>query len=222
MACAGALARADDVLEPSRRIHFDIPAQPLVAALDVFCAVAGIQMFVDTDLIARHRSAPVQGEFTRQAALQSLLSGTGLTARFVGEQGFTLVSVPPALTDAGLSQAASLANQRFGVYSALLQNGLRKALCRYEETRPGTYRFVGRLWIGSLGAVSRVELITSTGSRTRDATLLTTLQSLTLGEAPPSDLPQPVTVLLAPEPAIAEGYCAGSNRDHPAAAEARH
>jgi hypothetical protein len=117
-----------------------------------------------------------------------------------------------------------LVNQRFGGYSALLRTGLRKALCRDEQTRPGTYRFLGRLWIGALGTVSRVELITSSGSEMRDARLLATLQGMTIGEAPPPDLPQPVTVLLTTDPAIAEGYCIGSDAAPPvkAAAEARH
>jgi hypothetical protein len=115
-------------------------------------------------------------------------------------------------------------NLHFAAYSAALQTGLRKALCRSEETRPGTYRFLGRLWIGTLGAVSRVELITSTGSGMRDAALLATLQGVSIGEAPPPALPQPVTLLLAADPAIAEGYCTGSDAGHPARpdAEARH
>lgn len=219
--CTATPTRADETFEPGRRMQFDIPAQSLVTALDVYCAAVGIQMFVDTGLIARRRSAAVQGEFTREGALQGLLSGTGLAARFVGDQGFTLVSPEP---DAGMAQASSLMNQRVGVYSALLRAGLRKALCRYEQTRPGTYRFLGRLWIGALGTVSRVELITSTGSDIRDARLLATLRGMTIGEAPPPDLPQPVTVLLAADPLIAEGYCAGIDAGPPvkAAAEARH
>jgi hypothetical protein len=221
--CAGTPLRADETFESGRRMQFDIPAQPLVTALDVYCAATGIQMFVDTGLIARRRSAAVQGEFTRENALQGLLSGTGLAARFVGDQGFTLVSLSPE-PDAGMAQASSLVNQRVGAYSALLRTGLRKALCRYEQTRPGTYRFLGRLWIGALGTVSRVELITSTGSVTRDARLLATLRDMTIGEAPPPDLPQPVTVLLAADPLIAEGYCSGTDAGPPvkAAAEARH
>jgi len=89
---AGATIRADDARE-HRRIHVDIPAQSLAIALDAYCAAAGIQMFVDTGSIAGRRSVAVRGEFTREGALQGLLSGTGLAARFVGDQGFTLVSL---------------------------------------------------------------------------------------------------------------------------------
>jgi Secretin and TonB N terminus short domain len=198
--------RADDAREDGR-IHVDIPAQPLATALDAYCAAADIQMFIDTESIAGRRSVAIRGEYTRRAALESLLSGTDLAPRFVGDRGFTLVSVASA--DAGPSRPSGFASQRFGGYSAVLQTSLRKALCRSEETRPGTYRFLGRLWIGALGKISRAELITSTGDSMRDAALLSALQDATVGEAPPPDLPQPVTLLLAADPIVAAEYCAG-------------
>ena len=199
----------------------DIPAQPLATALEAYCAAAGIQMFVDTGSIAGRRSVAVQGEFTRAGALQGLLSGTGLVARFVGDQGFTLVALRSSEADADPSKRAWLVGQRFGGYAAVLQATLRKALCRSEATRPGSYRFLGRLWIGPLGIVSRAELITSTGSDVRDAALLAALQGAVIGEAPPPDLPQPVTLLLAADTTVAAGYCVGSG-PVTATAEARH
>jgi hypothetical protein len=220
---AGVSVRAEDAREHDR-IYLDIPAQPLATALDAYCAAAGIQMFVDTDSIAGRRSVAVRGEFTRKGVLQGLLSGTALAARFVGDQGFTLVSVSSADVDAGPSKPSWFVSQRFGGYSAVLQTGLRKALCRSEETRPGTYRFLGRLWIGALGTISRAELITSTGNGVRDAALLSTLQDVAIGEAPPPDLPQPVTLLLTADTTVAAEYCAGSGpglQPIKAAAEAR-
>ena len=170
-------------------------------------------MFVDTGSIAGRRSGAVQGEFTRVSALQGLLAGTGLAARFVGDRGFTLVPLPSAEADADPAKYAWLENRRFSGYSAVLQAGLRKALCRSEETRPGTYRFLGRLWIDTLGTVSRAEIITSTGSSARDAALLKTLQGRAIGQAPPPDLPQPVTLLLTADAAVAAEYCAESTPD---------
>ncbi len=167
-------------------------------------------MFVDTGSIAGRRSVSVQGEFTRAGALQGLLAGTGLAARFVGDRGFTLVSLRSAEADTDSSRRAWPVNPRFNAYSAVLQAALRSALCRSEETRPGSYRFLGRLWISRLGAVSRAELVTSTGNDVRDAALLSALQGTALGEAPPPDLPQPVTLLLAEDKSVAAAYCAGS------------
>jgi secretin/TonB-like protein len=217
-----ALAQASSEQAPEqRRTYFDIPAQSLTMALDAFCAAAGLQMFVDTGSIAGRRSAAVRGELTREQALQDLLAGTGLAARFVGDQGFTLASLSSAQADADISKSSSIVQQRFGGYSAVLQAALRKALCRSEETRPGAYRFLGRLWIGPLGIVSRAELVTSTGDSMRDAALVATLQGAVIGEVPPPDLPQPVTLLLAADATIANGYCAGSGPVR-ATAEVRH
>jgi len=216
---AGASVRAEDTHDRGR-IHVDIPAQPLATALDAYCAAAGLQMFVDTEAVAGRRSAAIQGEFTREDALQGLLSGTALAARFVGDRGFTLVAPPAAGADAGATTS-----RRYDGYSALLQTGLRKALCRSEDTRPGTYRLLSRFWIDAHGTISHAELITSTGNRGRDAALLSTLQDVAVGEAPPPDLPQPVTLLLTANTMIAAEYCAGGAPGLPPvkpAAEARH
>ncbi|MEN3384737.1 MAG: hypothetical protein V7608_4781 [Hyphomicrobiales bacterium] len=212
-------ARADDDQQRGRqerdRIVFDIPAQPLASALEVYCAAAGLQMFVDMDAIAGQRAAAIQGTFTRAGALQSLLAGTGLAASFIGDQGFTLVRLPVSATAAGAPNATSVT--RLG-YSAALQAGLREALCRREETRPGTYRSVGRLWVGGSGSVIRAELVTSTGDRARDEILLAALRSVAVGEPPPPDLPQPITLLLATDAAAAA--CAGLGRRVNTAGEA--
>lgn len=190
-------------------IVFDIPAQPLASALEAYCAAAGLQMFVDVDAIVGQHAAAIQGTFTRARALQGLLAGTGLAASFVGDQGFTLVRPPAPATTAGLPNSASVTTRHLG-YSAALQAGLREALCRREETRPGTYRSVGRLWVNGSGAVVRAELVTSTGDLARDATLLAALHGVAVGAPPPPDLPQPITLLLAADAAVAAAYCAGS------------
>ena len=221
---AGTPTKAENASPPDW-IQVDIPAQTLATALEAYCAAAGIQMFVDTGLIAGRRSVTVQGEFTRAAALQSLLLGTGLAARFVADRGFTLIALPSAEADVDLPKHAWLNGPRFGGYSAVLQAGLRKALCRNEQTRPGSYRFLGRLWISPLGVVSRAELITSTGNDARDGALLSALQGAVVGETPPPDMPQPVTLLLAADTTIAAGYCAGSEPakvTSKATAEVRH
>lgn len=217
---AGTSTLAEDV-RARGTIHVNIPAQSLATALEAYCAAAGIQMFVDTGQIAGRRSVAVQGDFTRANALQRLLSGSGLASRFVGDQGFTLVSLPSSEADADPSKRTGLATQRFGGYSAILQAALRKSLCSSEETRPGSYRFLGRFWIGPLGGISRAELITSTGSDVRDAALLATLRGAVVGEAPPADLPQPITLLLAADATVADGYCVASG-PLTANAEARH
>ncbi|MCW3149489.1 TonB-dependent receptor plug domain-containing protein [Stutzerimonas stutzeri] len=57
---------------------FDIPAQPLSAALIAFGQQAGVQVSVDSRLLADKHSGVVQGSLSLELALQRLLGGTGL------------------------------------------------------------------------------------------------------------------------------------------------
>jgi hypothetical protein len=192
---------------------FDIPAQPLADALNAYGAAAHTQLFVDAELTAGRRSTAIRGRFTLEAALQSLLVGTDLVARPIGDKGFTLVrsSLPDAAGEARSTRSpVSPSVLRFIGYSAAVQSAVQASLCRREETRPGTYRTLIRLWIGASGAVARVALLTSTGDERRDAVLSTALQDLTIGEPPPPGLPQPVTLLLAPGIASLGGDCMAS------------
>jgi hypothetical protein len=76
---------------PSAWIDFDIPAQPLAAALNAYGAATHVQLFVDSSVTSGRRSTALHGAFTPEAGLLSLISGTGLTARPVGDQGITLI-----------------------------------------------------------------------------------------------------------------------------------
>lgn len=183
---------------------FSIPAQPLAAALSAYGEATHIPMLVDTELTAGRRSNAVMGVFTPFDALQGLLAGTGLVARAIGDRGLTLV---PLRTAEPASVTPSAASARFDHYSAVIQIALHEVLCRRLETRPGTFRSLVRLWIGDSGRVTRSEVLTSTGDPRRDTVLASELQALVIDEPPPSDLRQPVTLLLLPSAASAAGYC---------------
>jgi hypothetical protein len=210
-ATPAALAAPEGELGAGDWVAFDIPAQPLADALNAYGAAAHTQLFVDAELTAGRRSTAVRGRFTLEAALQSLLVGTDLVARPIGDKGFTLVR--PALRDTGAGDVRSVRSPvspsvlRFIDYSAAVQSAVQARLCRRDETRPGTYRTLIRLWIDGSGAVLRAVLLTSTGDDRRDAALSTALQALTVGEPPPPGLPQPVTLLLAPGAAPLAGDC---------------
>ncbi|MCK9910797.1 hypothetical protein MXD81_16740, partial [Microbacteriaceae bacterium K1510] len=57
------------------------------------------------------------------------------------------------------------------------------------------------------GAVARVELIGSTGSEDRDRVYAAALHSLSIGEAPPQDMPQPVTLMVLPRASRVAAEC---------------
>jgi hypothetical protein len=206
-----AFAAPDNEATVDDWVAFDIPAEPLADALNAYGAAAHTQLFVDAELTSGRRSAAVRGRFTLEAALQSLLVGTDLIARPIGDKGFTLVR--PSLRDTGTGELCAARSPispsvlRFIDYSAAVQSAVQARLCRREETRPGTYRTLIRLWIDGSGAVLRAALLTSTGDEQRDAALSSALQALTVGEPPPPGLPQPVTLLLAPGIAPLAGDC---------------
>jgi catecholate siderophore receptor len=64
--------------------RFDIPAQPLPDALRQFARQSGVRVQVDARAAEGVRSHALAGEFTAGEALDRLLAGTGLTARFTG------------------------------------------------------------------------------------------------------------------------------------------
>jgi iron complex outermembrane receptor protein len=73
------------------RIVFAIEAQPLPDALNAWAQQAGLQIFwrVDSEA-AQLRTSRLSGAFTAEAALQQLLSGSGLTYVFVDSTTVTI------------------------------------------------------------------------------------------------------------------------------------
>jgi outer membrane receptor protein involved in Fe transport len=64
--------------EDTGAVRFDIPAQPLPAALDAYSRQAGIQILVPYDAATAHRSRRLKGRMTRREALLRLIAGSGL------------------------------------------------------------------------------------------------------------------------------------------------
>nr|WP_224019386.1 TonB family protein [Burkholderia vietnamiensis] len=81
----------------------------------------------------------------------------------------------------------------------MLQAHLIDALCAQPAAVPGSYRLVAQVRIDNRGTVVAVNMVASSGSAARDAAVLHALRALKLDDAPPADLPQPVTILLRPE-----------------------
>jgi len=79
--------------QPAQRA-FDIPGQPLTAALDAFARTSGWQVGYPAALAQGKSSTALRGNFTTAEALGRLLSGTGLTYRVTGANTVTLVEAP--------------------------------------------------------------------------------------------------------------------------------
>jgi hypothetical protein len=196
----------------SKAVTFDIPAQPLAQALDVYARTTGMAALVDQELVAGRLSASVKGLLTPDQALRILLAGTGLSIRYASGGAFTLGAINGA-TEPTPNTGGGGPGGSHRTYFADLQAALTEVLCRRSETRPGRYRLGLQLWIGPNGAVLASHLLDSTGDDRRDAVITDLLGSATV-TAPPAELPQPVTLVLLTHPVEQLPDCREAGR-HP-------
>jgi hypothetical protein len=201
-----------------RTLAFHIPAQPLANALQEYGQKAGIQVLYESNSAAGRMSSAVDGDFTPGAALELLLSGSGLRVHYSGPEAVTLANPsgdssaaddgPPShplagSTDLYLSPlrvrgtAEDVDETALSEFSATVQSDIERALRRSARTRGGNYRLVLDLWVDASRIVQRTELARSTGDRERDATVQEVLQGLVISRPAPPKTPQPVRVVIA-------------------------
>ena len=182
-------------------LRFDLPAQPLDAALVAFGEVTGYSVLVSSQLAAGRVASPVRGDYTPAEALQRLLAGTQLGARFSGSNAFTLLALADApVTPPPVPAEAAPATAPLQGYAAVLQRSLTRALCRLHPDAFGRYRLAFQLWLDERGKVRAVHVLEPSGVEQRDRAVLQRLRSLLMDGAPPAGLPQPLTILLTPRP----------------------
>ncbi|WP_238890287.1 secretin and TonB N-terminal domain-containing protein [Achromobacter insuavis] len=180
-------------------IPFDIAAQPLDAALAAYTQATGMAVLVTSRLTAGRQASAVRGRLAPREALRLLLTGTGLQARYTSASAFTLVesaaSAPAPRAPAPAPSAAAVTR-----YAGVLQNTVTRALCQWTGAQFGRYRASLQLWIGRNGVVRQARVLSGTGDARRDEALAGVLSGLIMDTPPPADLPQPVTIVLAPRP----------------------
>jgi iron complex outermembrane recepter protein len=74
------------------RIRTDIPPQSLGSALQAFAQARDLQVLYFSGLVKDLKTGGATGALTADEALTQLLSGTGLTYRYVGQNAVTIVS----------------------------------------------------------------------------------------------------------------------------------
>src|SRR5580698_5215335 len=81
-AAAGGLMPAQAATAPATpadaRVEFDIPSQPMAAALNAWAVQANTQVFVDPGPVARLKAPAVKGSLTPRQALRALLARSNL------------------------------------------------------------------------------------------------------------------------------------------------
>lgn len=89
---AQSLEPATQVSDDAAALSFEIPAQPLSAALVNYAKISGIRLAYDTRLTKGLATRGLSGRYTAQQALGKLLDDTKLTYRFTGERVVTILS----------------------------------------------------------------------------------------------------------------------------------
>ena len=177
-------------------VQFDIPAQPMEAALEAYGEASGISVLYNSRLTDGRMSQPVRGRYSVEVALAMLVAGSGLNVRRTAPGAFTLAPDPAAaIADGGKVDGVQGPYQR---YYGLVQDQVRETFCHNRFLSQGRYRMVLRFWFASTGTIERARLVDSTGDAAVDAEVVASLEGASLGEVPPADMPQPLTMLVLP------------------------
>lgn len=188
----GQTSAAEPPESASARFRFDLAPQSLDRALEAFGAVTGQSVIYDSRLTEGKTSRPVRGEYAARAALEALIDGTGLSARYTAANAVVLVKTAAA---AAPPAASAQAMQR---YRGLLQARVKDAFCANALLAVGDRRIAFRLWMDAMGRVEQADLLDSTGDRRVDAAVVDSLRSISVGESLPAGMAQPFTLLVMP------------------------
>jgi TonB family protein len=195
------MARGTPASAAAPLFDFDIPAQPLAAALNAYADTTGQPVLLPSEVIGRRFSAAVQGRHSAATGLQILLEGSGLAAdRRSSPWGQTFVLKEKLATAAAPPPQPGMA-ALFGAegYAGLVQARVWQALCADRRSRPGDYGAVLRFELEADGHIGRTRLVGSSGDARRDAALLDTLRAVRIERTPPAAIArQPLTIRIAP------------------------
>lgn len=200
------LANGSPVASAEGSFNFDIPSLPLNVALSRYATITKRPALFRSEMVAGRISSVVRGLYLPEIALRMLLQGTGLIAEqiaagsdevFVLREGDTSMLLP---TDGGKAMSDL-------PYLSTVQARLWSMLCSSASTAPGDYRALLRFQLDTRGQVQRARLLGSTGDAHRDAAILSALRSVRMDGTPPSNMPQPMTILVLPRTAEGAQQC---------------
>lgn len=186
-------------------VVFDIPAQSLITALHQYGDITGREVLYNASLAKGRHTQAVKGVFAPETALEMLLDGTGLSARFMEDASFVLV--PEQSTDQAQSAAEPVAAQRW--YYARIQTSVGRALCASSEIGVEKHRLTALFWLSDSGAVARYERLSVSDDTDRDQRIDSVLRRAEVGLPPPPGFEQPVLVMIRPHE-ISATVCGGS------------
>ncbi len=126
---------------------------------------------------------------------------------------------PPAGSDLGIDADGGAGGDSFGLvgrrggrgllegagdpfkyYASDLSRRIEDALIEQDRVRGIAYSVEANIWVNSDGSVSRVELNGTTGDQREDSILIETIKGMrNSSKVPPSDMPQPIRMMISAE-----------------------
>lgn len=200
-----------DASNSSRQVFdFSIPAQALQDALEQYGAVTGMSVVYLGTLVTGRQSRAVSGRLEAAEALRQLLAGSGLSARYTGQNALVLVRPPEAAREASAPLAPRSDAGRYQQYYGAVQGALQAALCQDPLLAKEDFRAALQFWVSAGGRLERIRLLDSTGLPARDDVLLRSLEKAVVGPPPPG-FEQPFTMIMLP---LSAGRTASCNDGH--------
>lgn len=106
----------------SPSIRVTVAAQPIAAALNEFARQVGLHVIIDSEVAGRITSAPLEGIYTKEAALAKLLENTGLRYQYLDEQTIAVLKSTP-MTQASSSLPREMAEWRLAQAAHSVETG---------------------------------------------------------------------------------------------------
>jgi hypothetical protein len=210
-ACTFQVATQAAAQAPGDAQPFDISEQPLASALAQFATISGVDIAYRQSLAAGRRSSAVHGEIPAAVALQILLRGTGLAARFTGpraaiifEPGATEVTAPRRGASTAPSLRLDMAEVRAPIvvgardrsahrhYAMAVQSEIRELLRSDGGYEGRAFKLEIRIAVDALGVIRDVAVRRPSGEPAWDRHVATALTGRTLSGPPPADLTEPL------------------------------
>jgi protein TonB len=82
-------------------------------------------------------------------------------------------------------------------YAGLLKNEILGTLQDEKKVRSGSYSIQVRVWVRPDGSIERIRFTQSSGSGERDKAIEEAITRIRLSQAPPADMPQPISLRIA-------------------------
>ncbi|WP_213979238.1 secretin and TonB N-terminal domain-containing protein [Sphingomonas sp. dw_22] len=188
-----------------QRVAFDIPAQPLDAALTQYFRATGVQLLYDSKLTAGRRSSAVQGTYAPREALQLLLRGTGLIARYSrasaavittpeNEDAMPLVPLGRVVVREKIVVTRLSPVERMAFYGRL-ESELQGYLRGDKRTQQLVFTVQVSIRIADTGEVTEIRVDRGSGDAKKDRLLTEVLIGRTVSP-PPDGIVQPLLVSL--------------------------